>query len=233
MENGEAPLRVLVVADERATRRRIVRLLGDVPGVVVVDHPPNATGALPCARAHAADVALVDATPAAASESGVDAPERFVVHDGRRRHLVAPVDILWIASYGNYARIVTATGRHYLHRATITETARRLAPHGFVRVHRTTVVNATRVVRLRPSGNGQDEARLDTGHRIRVSRSYRTALREHLAAFAATDTRAAAGVPAAAMPPAPPPATPGRRLSAPRAAGRQGSRTSARTVPSR
>ena len=232
MENGEAPLRVLVLADERATRRRIVRLLGDVPGVVVVDHPPNATGALPCA--HAADAVLVDATPAAASEAGVDAPERFVVHDGRRRHLVAPVDILWVASYGNYARIVTVTGRHYLHRATITETARRLAPHGFVRVHRTTVVNAARVVRLRPSGNGQDEARLDTGHRIRVSRSYRTALREHLAAFAGTDTIAAAGARAAAMPPVwAPAATPTRRLSAPRAAGRQDSRTSARTVPSR
>ena len=54
--------------------------------------------------------------------------------------------------------------------------AAQLAPHGFVRIHRTAIVNGARVVRLRPAGSGQYEAQLDTGLRLRVSRTFRHAL---------------------------------------------------------
>ena len=45
-----------------------------------------------------------------------------------------------------------------------------------MRIHRTAIVNGARVVRLRPAGSGQYEALLDTGLRLRVSRTFRRAL---------------------------------------------------------
>jgi two-component system LytT family response regulator len=98
-----------------------------------------------------------------------------VIRDGRREHYVRVADILWIESYGNYARVY-ATGGRYLHRATMQRIQAQLAPYGFARVHRTAIVNVARVVRLQPVGSGQHEAVLDTGVRLRVSRTYRTEL---------------------------------------------------------
>jgi two-component system LytT family response regulator len=100
---------------------------------------------------------------------------RVVIRDGRREHYVRVADILWIESYGNYARVY-ATGGRYLHRATMQRIQAQLAPYGFARVHRTAIVNVARVVRLQPVGSGQHEAVLDTGVRLRVSRTYRTEL---------------------------------------------------------
>jgi two-component system LytT family response regulator len=100
---------------------------------------------------------------------------RLAIRDGRAGHFVAIADILWVESFGNYARVYTAHAR-YLHRATMARLAEQLGPHGFARVHRTTIVNVARIVRLRPAGNGEYEATLDTGVRVRVSRTYRSTL---------------------------------------------------------
>lgn len=106
----------------------------------------------------------------------VDAPApRLSIRDGRRGHFVPTADILWVESFGNYARVHTA-GARFLHRATMEHLAQQLAPHGFVRIHRSVIVNARRIVRLQPEGSGQYEACLDTGQRLRVSRRYRRGL---------------------------------------------------------
>ena len=124
--------------------------------------------------------------PAPAAGDFADGPaapalaDRLVVHDGRRRWLVPIADVLWLESYGNYTRVCTAE-RHWLHRATLSSVTMQLAPWGFVRIHRRLTVNVGRVAALRPTGNGACEARLETGHRLRVSRSGRTAFLERLA----------------------------------------------------
>lgn len=114
------------------------------------------------------------APAAVAATFPADAP-RFAVRDGHRVHLVPVRDILWVESFGNYARVHTPAARH-IHRATMTRLAEQLTPYGFVRVHRTAIVNGARVVRLRPAGSGRVEALLDTGVRLRVSRTFREAL---------------------------------------------------------
>ena len=103
------------------------------------------------------------------------AAPRVVIRDGRREHYVRVADILWVESYGNYARVY-ATGGRYIHRATMQRIQTQLAPHGFARIHRTMIVNVARVVRVQPMGSGQCEAVLDTGIRLRVSRTYRAEL---------------------------------------------------------
>jgi two-component system LytT family response regulator len=111
---------------------------------------------------------------AGAGAAPVVAP-RLTLRDGYRVHLVPVPDIAWVESYGNYARVHTTGGR-FIHRATMAQLAGELAPHGFARIHRTAIVNAARVTRVRPCGNGQYEVALDTGARLRISRTYRAQL---------------------------------------------------------
>jgi two-component system LytT family response regulator len=103
------------------------------------------------------------------------ATARFAVRDGRRTHLVSVADVLWIESFGNYARVYTPTSR-FIHRATMASIAAELAPHGFARIHRTVIVNVAHIRQIRPKGSGQYEVVLDTGTRLRVSRTFRNAL---------------------------------------------------------
>lgn len=100
---------------------------------------------------------------------------RFAIRDGHRTHLVPVADLLWVESFGNYARVYTPTTR-YIHRATMASIAEHLAPYGFVRIHRTVIVNSAHVTQLRPRGSGQYEVTLDTGTRLRVSRTFRNVL---------------------------------------------------------
>lgn len=100
---------------------------------------------------------------------------RFAIRDGRRTHFVAVSDIVWIESFGNYARVYTPAGR-FIHRATMASISAELAPLGFARIHRTVIVNITRITQVRPTGSGQYEVILDEGTRLRVSRTFRGAL---------------------------------------------------------
>jgi two-component system LytT family response regulator len=100
---------------------------------------------------------------------------RLSVRDGYRTHVIPIAEVLWVESFGNYVRLYTPVAR-YTHRATMAEMAEQLGPLGFARIHRTAVVNALRIVQIQPRRNGQYEAVLDTGLRLRVSRTYRSAL---------------------------------------------------------
>ncbi|HSJ63436.1 MAG TPA: LytTR family DNA-binding domain-containing protein [Gemmatimonadaceae bacterium] len=97
---------------------------------------------------------------------------RFAVRDGNRTHIVLVSDILWVESYGNYARVFTPASK-YIHRSTMAKIAEELAPHGFMRIHRTVIANAARIVQLERRGRGQYSALLDTGVRLPVSRTFR------------------------------------------------------------
>ena len=77
------------------------------------------------------------------------------LHGGSTR-LLARRQILYVQSYGDFVRIVTADGR-YLLRSTLAEIERRWEPHGFVRVHRQYVANLRNAVELAPMLGGTAE----------------------------------------------------------------------------
>lgn len=245
-----APMRVLIVDDEPIARRRIVRLLREVPGVSIVGECGSSRDALFAIRSQSPDLVLLDiampgldglslarrvagnggplvvfvtahddhaleafrihaadyvlkpldrrrlrdaleharlAVRRARDEragalgaieyvgSPASAATRLAVRDGYRTHVVSIPDVLWVESFGNYARVYTPVMR-YTHRATMAHLTDELRPLGFARIHRTAIVNAARVIRLQPRRNGQYEVVLDTGLRLRVSRTYRDAL---------------------------------------------------------
>ena len=83
---------------------------------------------------------------------------------------VASID--WIDAAGDYM-CVHAEGRTYVLRETMKSLEAILDPKIFQRVHRSTIVNISRVRRLRPHTNGEYFLTLEDGQEIKLSRSYR------------------------------------------------------------
>lgn len=77
---------------------------------------------------------------------------------------------------GNYVEL-SASGRRILHRATMQEMEDRLGPHGFARIHRATIVNASAVVHRWRDAEGRTWVRLASGAALEVSRRRVSALR--------------------------------------------------------
>jgi two-component system LytT family response regulator len=100
---------------------------------------------------------------------------KIVVRDGRGVELVDPETIDWITALDYYAELHVA-GRTLLLREPLQDLETRLDPARFVRIHRSTIVNATRVRRIERRDHGDYEVVLAEGTRLRVSRARRKAL---------------------------------------------------------
>ena len=108
----------------------------------------------------------------------IASPGRHMVwlRDGSARIRIEPRDILWISSAGNYVEYCLDGGRTHLVRGTLAGEEARLTKFNIVRVHRTRLVNLSRVTGLRAGPNGDFELTLDAGQAIPGSRRYRSAV---------------------------------------------------------
>jgi two-component system LytT family response regulator len=99
-------------------------------------------------------------------------PQILPIRDdaGTVRLNVSSID--WIDAAGDYM-CVHADGRTYVLRETMKALEAVLDPKLFQRVHRSTIVNVSRVRRLRPHTNGEYFLTLDDGQELKLSRSYR------------------------------------------------------------
>jgi hypothetical protein len=82
------------------------------------------------------------------------APESFDIRDGARLVRVPVGEILAVRSAGNYVEFLLSDGRRPLMRTPLGALEQELASQGFVRTHRSWLVNAARVTGLRPEGSG-------------------------------------------------------------------------------
>lgn len=99
----------------------------------------------------------------------------------RTRGRVEVIDLAsvdWIGAAGNYVELHVA-GRRHLHRSPLSEFLDRLDPRRFVRIHRSTVVNAERVRGYEATPQGDYKLRLSSGEQVRLSRRFQEA-RERL-----------------------------------------------------
>jgi DNA-binding LytR/AlgR family response regulator len=97
------------------------------------------------------------------------------LRDGARSIRVDPVQIISVTSAGNYVEFALPDARHLI-RGTLAGEESRLKPFGFVRIHRTRLINVTRVVAVETRSNGDFVAKMDTGEMIAGSRRYRDAV---------------------------------------------------------
>lgn len=81
-------------------------------------------------------------------------PATFDIKDGGRLVRVAVADIVAVSSAGNYVEFVLADGRRLLMRSPLATVEKDLTPLGFVRTHRSWLVNTARVTELRPERSG-------------------------------------------------------------------------------
>lgn len=101
---------------------------------------------------------------------------RIEVRDGGAAVFLAPGDILWVEAAGNYVEFHTAGGRTHLVRGTLASWERQLAARGFIRVHRSRLVNRTHIGALKPTPSGDLEITLSSGQTLLGSRRYRAIL---------------------------------------------------------
>ncbi len=95
----------------------------------------------------------------------IDAPalvRTFDIRDGARLTRVRLEEILAIASAGNYVEFVMRDGRRLLMRSPLSALELELAARGFVRTHRSWLVNADQVTSLKPEGWGDYAIELQT-----------------------------------------------------------------------
>ncbi len=97
---------------------------------------------------------------------------RFTVRDRDRYVLVRASDIDWVEAAANYVRLNTR-GRGFMLRMTLAEMERRLDPAEFIRIHRSTIVNTSRIKEIRPDAHGDYDIVLADGRTLKMSRSYR------------------------------------------------------------
>lgn len=81
-----------------------------------------------------------------------------------------PEHIAWVAAAGNYVELHGAD-RALLMRAPLAAVEQALAPHGFVRIHRSTLVNRRRIARVRGA-----DLLLDDGRSLKLGSSFRSRL---------------------------------------------------------
>jgi two-component system LytT family response regulator len=105
--------------------------------------------------------------------------DRLLVKSEGRVTVVQVDDVDWIEAADNYVRVHTARGR-YLVREPIKVLERKLNPRHFARVHRSAIVNLSRVRELQPMFGGEYVIILSTGAKLTLSRGYRDAFRDRL-----------------------------------------------------
>ncbi|HUF70062.1 MAG TPA: LytTR family DNA-binding domain-containing protein [Longimicrobiales bacterium] len=106
-------------------------------------------------------------------------PRRLVLRDGGRTLLVDPQSIDWVEAEGVYVRLHMLDG-NVLVRESLTQLATRLEPHGFIRIHRSVLVNIGRIEEIVLRSHGDGSVRLRGGTDLTVTRTRRAALEDRL-----------------------------------------------------
>ncbi len=97
-------------------------------------------------------------------------PERVVVKDGTRVHVIPLEKLDYVEAQDDYVALHSG-GKTYLKQQAIAAVEAALDPARFVRVHRSAIVNLERVARIEPYGKESRVAILADGARLPVSRA--------------------------------------------------------------
>jgi two-component system, LytTR family, response regulator len=118
--------------------------------------------------------------PAVTATGSANLYANRIVFKSRGRILFLPVSsIRWIGAEENYVRICTE-GESYLLREPIGRLEEKLDPQLFLRVHRSSIVNLQFVKEVRTESTGESVVILLNGHRLSMSRSYRSRINDWL-----------------------------------------------------
>ncbi|NNE36100.1 MAG: response regulator transcription factor [Rhodothermales bacterium] len=96
---------------------------------------------------------------------------RLMVKDRDTVRFIKTEDIEWIEAAGDYVSL-NASGRSHLIRETMAAMETKLGASGFVRIHRSTIVNLEHVRELKAYFHGDYIVYMSSGKELRLSRRY-------------------------------------------------------------
>jgi two-component system, LytTR family, response regulator len=108
-----------------------------------------------------------------------DEDQRLFIRCDGEIHMLAPGDILWIESDGDYVRLHSTDKSRFV-RMSLQKMMERLDPKHFVRIHRSTIVNLRHMKKAGPALYGEYSVELTNGTKLRVSRTFVHDLKAHL-----------------------------------------------------
>lgn len=108
-----------------------------------------------------------------------DTDQRLFIRCDGEIHMLAPSDILWIESDGDYVRLHSTDKSRFV-RMSLQKMMERLDPKHFVRIHRSTIVNLRHMKKAGPALYGEYSVELTNGTKLRVSRTFVHELKAHL-----------------------------------------------------
>jgi len=103
-------------------------------------------------------------------------PSRLAIRDGGRTTWINQQDIEWIDAAGDYM-CVQSQGTTHIMRKTMKELEAELDGNILQRIHRSTIVNIRQVKEMESHINGEYFLTLESGHRVKLSRTYKSKLK--------------------------------------------------------
>jgi two-component system, LytTR family, response regulator len=97
--------------------------------------------------------------------------EKIVVSNGRNYVSIATDDILCLTAATPYISIHLENKR-YLHSATLKSISEKLDKSCFIRIHKSSIVNLSKVISYQSRLNGDYDLLLENGDKLRLSRNY-------------------------------------------------------------
>jgi len=86
-------------------------------------------------------------------------------------------EIVTVQAEGNYISLTHRTNPYFL-RETLSSMAEKLKPYGFMRIHRSVIVNISAVEEIQPLPTGEYRLRVKGGKDYLVTRTYKDNLRD-------------------------------------------------------
>ncbi|HUO15051.1 MAG TPA: LytTR family DNA-binding domain-containing protein [Verrucomicrobiae bacterium] len=100
---------------------------------------------------------------------------------------ISPADVIAVKAEGNYVLLQRENGS-YLLRESISEMAEKLKSYGFIRIHRSVLVNSGFVEEIKPYPTGEYGLRMKGGKEFTVTRTFKKNLKSLAEFWIGTDT---------------------------------------------
>jgi two-component system LytT family response regulator len=118
---------------------------------------------------------LIEALPQLQKLSRPQYPRIAIKAEGRIL-LINPGDVVAVQADGNYV-LLQRESDSYLLRESISVVAEKLKPYGFIRIHRSALVNTSFVVEIKPYSTGKYGLRVKGGKEYAVTNGYKKNLK--------------------------------------------------------
>ncbi len=130
-------------------------------------------------------------TPTLAPLPPLDSPgssrSRIAIKSNGRILFTDPAEVVTVEAQGNYVLLHRIAGSDLLLRESLSTVAKKLLPYGFVRIHRSSLVNASFIEEIQSWTTGDYVLRIKGGKELNVSRTFKKNLHSITPLWLGTD----------------------------------------------